>query len=1060
MGRLDLEARRTTGGRSARETRASSGRRSDGARSAPSLVGLGAGALVSLALLAPARAAGKKDPAGAQAPVWATRPSLEQTYADYRPAFCTGGPESEGLKFSRQGRYLNMGDVRMDAEVRPIIDKANETAFRKKEPRKATELYRRIIEDYPGDMIQIAEQGVFVPAALYVQRKILRYPEKELDYYRVLYDPAAKEIYRRALKRYSIFDYKDLADYHLATSYGDDALFALGNNAVDKGQYDEARRYYERIVTYHGLEDTDRDAVHLDRDHVWARLAICCRHLGLEKKFRAAVGRIEDKEQPVVARLLEQLEKLEYDAFAVRQREGRRSARYDAMDDRKLSEPLPYEFSANRGEWRAALKRRPLRWQQAVEPEPLPWATETDLIYKDLNILHSRSLLTGELNWVFGPGGSSFDWDRYRSGGWASRHRVDYYPDQSILVHDGVVLAHMFVYGPSLVAVDQHTGRLLWAKGPMAATSEEEWLDRYQASPAGARGMVVAPVVHDDIRGRTHISSSAELAAFETRSGKRLWQTRLSQISPLKITQSRYPRKIRVFSTTPLVKDGVVYHVTNAGVVAAVDARTGRARWLTRYPQKKQALDNLTGPGRVWRNEPPLVHGDRLYVTPVDSPFLLCLDKDNGRILWVATRDADSTWPARGHTRFPTVWRMIGLTTEGRLCLVGRDIVFLDPETGRLVWKLGAHDMWGPRGRFIRKRVPKGLEAGITGEGKDYWTNLGSVHARPTLTRDGKMWYAMQGWYLNPFPYQGPFNSEYCLDLASREIVLQRRWYHPPCFINDHQRNPPVIKRVVNEEPEPFHPAARMCFRRWDVPFEVDVTFNHIAVRYDRDRMRKVLARRKDLNTLFAKAEVARKQGDVQGAIRQYEQCKPLLPSEEEDRRRTINLRLYPLYTELARWGHQSADYDFLEAACKKMGATASSAGQEIRALLAYAELHEKKGRWLRAVQVLQNASRHYWREPLPVSRLELGRREELIDTARKGLENLLGEIPAPYRQEGRQILRLERAALGDYFLSVANVDASYVVEARTLVAKRMRSRSSYLKSRVSISRSPKSSMR
>ncbi|MFO7899276.1 MAG: PQQ-binding-like beta-propeller repeat protein, partial [Planctomycetota bacterium] len=59
--------------------------------------------------------------------------------------------------------------------------------------------------------------------------------------------------------------------------------------------------------------------------------------------------------------------------------------------------------------------------------------------------------------------------------------------------------------------------------------------------------------------------------------------------------------------------------------------------------------------------------------------------------------------------------------------------------------------------------------------------------------------------------------------------------------------------------------------------------------------------------------------------------------------------------------------------------------------------------------------------------------------TARKGLENLLGEIPAPYRQEGRQILRLERAALGDYFLSVANADASYVVEARTLVAKRIR---------------------
>jgi len=999
------------------------------------LIALLAVPVMLTALCLPAWSAPKKP--AAKGPIWDAKPSLEQIYDNYAPKFIKsyrGKASDQELKFSRQKLYMNVGDVQMDAQVWPIIKKANETLEQKNEPRQATELYRRILKEYPEDLVHIAEHGIFVPACLYVQRRILTYPKKELTYYRILYDPAAKEIYQKAVRRYSIFDYKDLVRYHLATSYGDDALFALGNDAVDKGQYDEGRRYYERIVTYHGQADEDRDDIKLDRDQVWARLAICYKHMNQEPMFKAAVAKIKNRNEETVSRLLKQLEQFKYDAFWVTQREGRRSARYDALDDKKLLEPMPYDFSTNRGEWRVPLTTRPGRWPRGVEPETFPWATETDLIYKDLNVLYSRSLLTGELNWAFGPGGSSFDWDRYTGG---TRHY--YYPNQSILVHDGVVFAHMFVYGPSLVAVDQHTGRLLWAKGPMAATTEDEWLDRYQASPAAGRGMVVVPVVHDDIRGRSHISSTSELAAFETRTGKLLWRTKLSRISPLKITQSRYPRKIRILSSAPLVKDGAVYHVTNAGIVAAVDAQTGQVRWLTRYPQSKVVMDNFSSPGQIWRNEPPMVRGNKLFVTPADSPFLLAIHKETGRIVWVTTQSSDSGWPDRGSKGFQQAWRMDGFASDGTLCISGREPVFIDPNTGKLSWKIGMHGMWGQRGKFNEKGVPKGLEPAITGEGNDYWVDTGSLHCKPTLTTDGKLYFAMQGWYRNPYPCQGPFNSEYCADIKSKEIILQRRWYHPPAFIYDHPHAPPVIKRVVNEEPEEFHPAMRMSFVRWGIPFEVDVTVFHMLVRYDRKGMAKILAERKDLETLFAKAEMARKAGNVQGAITQYEECKPLLPSEEEDRRRNINLRLYPLYTELARWGHQSADLPFLEAACKKMGATASNPNQEIRALLAYAELHAKKGDWDKAVQVLQNASRHYWRESIMVSGLELGDRKELTTTAQKALDNLLAEIPIPFQEAAKQIYEGEKTALVDYFLAVANVDADYVVETRNLIARRLR---------------------
>ncbi len=618
-------------------------------------------------------------------PVWDERPTFEQTYAGYRPTFCTGDPNSEELKFSLQRNYVNVGDVRVDAQVRPIIEKANELAFGKNEYRKAVPLYRQIIDDYPDDMFLIAGQGIFIPAALYVQHQILRFPEKELTYYRVLFDPAARDIYERAVKRYSIFDYKEIVKNHLATSYGDDALFALGNDAMDKGDYNEARRCYERIVTYHGQTDTDQDNIALHRDNVWVRLAMCYRYLGNDAAFAVAVAKIGDKTAPSVARLLEQLKNFKYDAFRVRQREGRRSAAHDAMDDRSLSEPMPFEFSANRGEWRVPLPRR----SHTIEPEALPWATETDLIYKDFNVLYSRSLLTGELNWVFAPGGASRDWDCY-GGGWG---RADFQPNQNILVQDGAVFAHMFVYGPSLVAVDQYTGRLLWAKGPMAARTPEDWLDRYQTSPAGARGMVIAPVVFDDIRGRTHISSAAELAAYEPRTGQTLWRTKLARIAPLKITQSRYPRKIRIFSTTPLVDGNAVYHVTNAGVVACVDAGTGDIRWLTRYPQSRQALDNLSHPGAIWRNEAPVIRGSRLYVTPLDSGFLLCLDTETGRILWEATQSHGASWespPPTNSTSAETTTRSSTPSPAG--CAGG-----------------GARGLAGPVPSRSQTRSPRGL---------------------------------------------------------------------------------------------------------------------------------------------------------------------------------------------------------------------------------------------------------------------------------------------------------------------------------------------------------------
>lgn len=975
---------------------------------------------------------------------WTVNLDIDGTYAGYEPAFSRDGrakSNSEELKYSRQKLYVNMADVQMDAQVKPILDKANDTAFEKKDYRKASELYRRIIQEYPDDLYQIAEEGVFVSAARYAQLRLLAFPPKELAYYRTLFDPAAKEIFERAVKRYSIFDYKELVKSHLATSYGDDALYALGNAALDNGQYDEARRCYEQLLEYHGLKDEDSDDIKLNRDQVWVRLAICYKYLGRDEAYKTAIAKVADRNDPATAGLMGQLEKFKYNEFEIRQREGKRSARYEAMDNRILSEPMPNQFSANRGEWQIPLAKVSY-WQ---EPEALPWATDTDLIYKDMNVLTSRSLLTGQANWVFGPGGSSQDWD-FSGYEWMNISTV-FTPEQPVLVHDGAVFANMFVSGPSLVAIDQYTGLKLWARGPMAAQTEDEWLDRYQAAPAAGRGMIVVPVVHDDIRGRTHISSSADLAAFDSRTGKLLWRKTLTRISPLKITQSRYPRKIRILSSTPLLNEGVVYHCSNAGAIVAVDSQTGDIRWMTRYPQLNGVLDNFTPVPKAWRNTSPVVRGNKIYVTPVDCPFLMCLDKESGRILWTATQGADSNWGQHGKQRgYSQVWRLAGFSPDGQLILTGRDVVLLNPDTGTLVWAAQLHSSWmapGPvqfGGNILAKgqTPPKGLTPAINGDGDDYWFPYGLIETQPTITRDGKMYFGMKNHNGNA---GGVMLTELCLDMnpSDRKFIAQRRWFTPHGFIVDGGWTPPIVKRPVNEEPEEFLPAMRMAFTRWGVKFEVDVTKHRIVVRYDRKALDENLAKAGDLNTMFAKAEIARKKGDTRESIKIYEACKDMLPSEEDDVRRNLNLRLYPLYTELAQWGYESANLDMIESACRKMGATASNPSQEIQALLAYSELHEKRGAWDKSAQVLQNASRHYWREPATVSGLETGDRTELMKYAETSLANLLVNVPAPHALSVKDVGTGVKSMLGDYFLSVADVDSDYVLETRTLIAKRLR---------------------
>ena len=74
--------------------------------------------------------------------------------------------------------------------------------------------------------------------------------------------------------------------------------------------------------------------------------------------------------------------------------------------------------------------------------------------------------------------------------------------------------------------------------------------------------------------------------AFESTTGRLRWRTSICSLSPgfLAAGFAQVVRnRIRSFTSPPLYVQGTVYYCTNAGVIAALDALSGRIKWLMRY---------------------------------------------------------------------------------------------------------------------------------------------------------------------------------------------------------------------------------------------------------------------------------------------------------------------------------------------------------------------------------------------------------------------------------------------------------------------------------------------
>lgn len=148
------------------------------------------------------------------------------------------------------------------------------------------------------------------------------------------------------------------------------------------------------------------------------------------------------------------------------------------------------------------------------------------------------------------------------------------------------------------VALDASTGEKQWN----FQSFEEPARILSSASPAAAGDLVVAPF------------SSGELVAFLAGSGRAVWDDTLAQNTSLTALSS-----LNDIAGSPVIDRGLVYVVSHAGRLAAIDIRSGDRVW-------EAPIASL---------QMPWVAGDFIFVISVDGE-LVAINRTDGAIRWVS----------------------------------------------------------------------------------------------------------------------------------------------------------------------------------------------------------------------------------------------------------------------------------------------------------------------------------------------------------------------------------------------------------------------------------------
>lgn len=604
---------------------------------------------------------------------------------------------------------------------------------------QAIAILQQTIDSSRGTVIPV-EPGRYLNTSDYCHLLLSQLPPTGLRSYRDRIDGQARTWFEVGRESLDAVPLQRIVDSAFNSSYGDDALWLLGELAFERGRFAKARQYWQLLVPslteaersdVRPTEEFDKDASRnsalnyltypdpdAPRSEVLARLILCSIFEGDRQRASdelAAYSKIEPEAAGSIAGQTGNLAEtvsgfLEASAHWT---DSKRLSEVMTVPGGQLSRVSIPQVTPGAT---SLIWRRPLPDNRFVGPASRPALAE-DRSPCYLPLVHGDTVFTCDSDSIF-----AFD---LKTG--KARWPIDENDDGRIFTNilERPVSPHLPAAGIAWYPLSFSEGRLYARMGPPVmrrsrnegncfseivgldvARREGELVFRVTSdvfdpdahSPeATSWSFAGTPLVSN---GRVFVAArrgapedETLVACFDADSSRLLWRRRVC--ASLKNASDRFNL---IGQNLLTLGDGRLFLATGTGAVASLNAETGRLLWVMTYESDRQEqAHELSDPRKVGLT-PCVFHQGVVYTAPPDTKLMFALDATTGQLVW--------------REQFPDRVLHIAGIVDGRMIL-----------SGRAVWAVHARDgqpAWPQRIGF----------ADPAGQG----------HGRPALTRDALFW--------------------------------------------------------------------------------------------------------------------------------------------------------------------------------------------------------------------------------------------------------------------------------------------------------------------------------
>jgi len=610
---------------------------------------------------------------------------------------------------------------------------------------EAVEILRQVTESHGGKVLPVSPWR-FVSVRDYCHLQIASLPPAALELYRSRVDDRAQQWYEDGLRRRDAGRLRDVVDQLFCSTWGDDALLALGDLALEAGSTGEARGYWEKIlppdywarlapavVQTNGSpvwllypdSDLDRAAVRarlllaiiLDGDLKSARQAL--------EPFRRECGAAEGKlggRRVKYAEFLEELlsessgwpaEKVDrqWPTFAGSPQRDKVAPGEIAVGPIAWEEPLPETAPAEAGSSTGPRRIAEAR-DQLLSYHPV--VVDNLVLVSTFDEIRAYDLASGKPMWSDSEGQAMYRLRERGEDAAAARFGPAGVgaPRFTLTVRQRRVYARLgspvttrtsdqpFMARQSyLVCVDLDLqGKCLWATPDTLGQEGNDPSWAFEGSPLVDGDGVYVVMRRSGVRPQQYV------ACLHPETGRLKWRRLVCGAETPGMGQEEMTHNLLTLDANTL------YCNTNLGAVAALSTRDGQIRWITRYPRTRQ-LELTRRPKHLCRDLTPCVyHHGIVYVAPADSELLLALDAPTGLLIWP--------------TPFPEdVVHLLGVV-DGKLVASGDKLWWIDTLSGKIVSPPGTRGAVS----FPEGGSPKGIGRGLLAGDRVYWPTWDKIY--------------------------------------------------------------------------------------------------------------------------------------------------------------------------------------------------------------------------------------------------------------------------------------------------------------------------------------------